>query len=133
MVVDQGPYIIVATSFSGELGTYTIETSNAPAPPPTPETGGGSGGLGGAGGAVGAAAAQSAERNRARVAEAAAKAAQPVTPPSTGTGISIVPPNTGDAGLAPTSRATDYALLAFVGIAAFTVAAGATRRLKRRP
>jgi hypothetical protein len=46
------------------------------------------------------AASDTAEKNRARAAAAAQPVAAPaVSPPATGTGISVSPPNTGDAGL----------------------------------
>jgi hypothetical protein len=53
-----------------------------------------------------------------------------ITAPRTGTGI--VPPNTGDAGLRGSSSSTNWALFAFGGVIALTVAGFATAKAARR-
>jgi hypothetical protein len=55
-----------------------------------------------------------------------------VTAPRTGTGPSILPPNTGDAGLAASSSSSSSALFAIAGVAAFALAGLATLKFARR-
>jgi hypothetical protein len=63
---------------------------------------------------------------------AAAPAPAPtITAPRTGTGPTILPPNTGDAGLASTSGGS-VALFAIVGVVAFAIAGLATVKFARR-
>ncbi len=87
--------------------------------------------VGGAVGAVAAAAAQQARDNRAAVAGATQFPSSPqVSAPSTGTGTSIAPPNTGDAGLASNSRrsATSLVVLAAIGLVLSVVGLKKRRR-----
>jgi hypothetical protein len=62
---------------------------------------------------------------------APAAPAPTVTAPRTGTGVTIAPPNTGDAGLADSSGSS-WALIAVAGVVAFSVAGLATLKLSRR-
>jgi hypothetical protein len=62
---------------------------------------------------------------------AAPAPAPTITAPRTGQGPTILPPNTGDAGLAATSGSS-WALFAIVGVAAFAIAGLATFKFARR-
>jgi hypothetical protein len=59
-------------------------------------------------------------------------AAAPVRPPSTGQGGSIVPPNTGDAGLAAGSGSTSWTAMVAVSLIGFTLALGGASLIAAR-
>jgi subtilisin-like proprotein convertase family protein len=85
--------------------------------------------VGGAVAPVVAAVAQQAQENRERAAAAAAPQV-PVAPPSTGTGLTVSPPNTGDAGLAATSDATAIGAVFLAGLGALVITAVRVGRMR---